>query len=153
MAYEVGSAYPTRRRSPLRTTLLTAVVVLIVCCIGAAGLGAWNFQILRGTSGPVRAAADAFLRDVAGGDAAGAYGRLCPATRDRWTREEFVRQATGPDGVLRYSIDNVKVATKDGHPQGAVSVKLVRRTGAVDTRTLVVVRDGDTWRVCGDTPI
>lgn len=138
----------------LRTALLVVGLVVFVCCVGAAGLGAWNYQLLRGTSGPVRAAADGFLRDVSSdGSAAAAYDQMCPATRDRWTREEFVRRATGPDAVIRYAIEQVKVATRDGQPEGTVSTRLVRRSGAVDNRKLQVVKDGDNWRVCGDTPI
>ncbi|GAB3807085.1 Rv0361 family membrane protein [Micromonospora zhanjiangensis] len=155
MAYEVSGARATRRRPGLRGALLVAGVVLVVCCVGAAGLGLWNFQVLRGTRGPVRAAADDFLRDVSAGQpsAAAAYDRLCAATRDRWTREEFVRRATGQDAVIRYTVGEVTVATRGGRPEGAVTARLVRRGGAVESWTLRVVRDGDQWRVCGDKPI
>lgn len=137
-----------------RTALLVVGVVLVVCCVGAAGLGLWNYQLLRGTDGPVRAAADGFLRDVSSaGTAAAAYDRLCAATRDRWTRDEFVRRSTGPDAVIRYTIDRVRVATRGGRPEGTVNAKLVRRSGTVDERALRVIRNGDTWQVCGDAPI
>ncbi|MFB9238283.1 hypothetical protein ACFFWC_22450 [Plantactinospora siamensis] len=152
MSYEVGGR-PARRPPVRRIVLLSVAVVLVVCCVGAAGLGAWNFQALRGTSGPVREAADGFLRDVSAGNAGHAYDGLCPGTRDRWTRDEFVRYATGAEAVLRYTVDKVKVATKNGQPRGSVTVQLFRRSGAVQRRTLMVVRDGGTWRVCGDAPI
>ncbi len=153
MAYQVDAGRPTRRRRTLRIALGSTAVVLLVCCVGAAGLGVWNFQALRGTDGPVRTAADGFLRDVSAGNAGHAYDELCPATRDRWTRGEFVRRATGPEAVLRYTLERVRVATKNGDPRGEVVVRLVRRSGAVERHTLVVVRDRATWRVCGDTPI
>ncbi|WP_369916150.1 hypothetical protein [Plantactinospora sp. KBS50] len=64
-----------------------------------------------------------------------------------------MRHATGPEAVLRYTVKEVKVATRDGQPRGSVAVQLVRRSGTVQRRTLVVVRDGDVWRVCGDVPV
>ncbi|MFC7546628.1 hypothetical protein [Plantactinospora sp. GCM10030261] len=153
MASEGAAAYPARRRSVWRVALVATGLILLVCCIGAAGLGVWNLQALRGTEEPVRAAADAFLHDVSAGNAGHAYDELCPASRQRWTRDEFVRRTGGLDAVLRYTIGTVSVATKDGRPHGTVTVDVVRRTGAVERRTLDVVQDGRTWRVCGDTPI
>lgn len=153
MAYEGGAGYPSRRGSMLRTVLVVVGVVLVVCCVGAAGLGVWNLQALRGTEEPARTAADAFLHDVSAGNPGHAYDELCSATRQRWTRDEFVRRTAGTDAVLRYTVGEVTVTTKDGRPRGTVAVEVVRRTGTVERRTLIVIRDGETWRVCGDIPI
>jgi hypothetical protein len=149
MAYEPVRR-PTRRRPLRRAVLLSGAALLLLCCIGAAGLGAWNFQSIRQSAGPARQAAAAFLTDVTAGDATGAYDRLCAATRQRWSRPEFAALIGAPPRISRYALRDVSVATQDGKPRGSVTAELTMDSGRVDSRKLVMVRDGGAWRVCGD---
>jgi hypothetical protein len=147
MGYE---AHRSRRRRPLRRVLLLAGVALLVCCVGAAGLGAWNLQSVRRSSGPARQAVDAFLTDVAAGDRVRAYDRLCAGTRARWSREEFDRRFSASPRISRHAIEDVSVATRQGQLRGTVTATLTLDSGLVDRRELAVVQEGDGWRVCGD---
>jgi len=150
MGYELPLGHRARPPRRWRAVLGLTAVGLFVCCVGAAGLGAWNYQHVQRSSGPARDAADVFLRDVASGDIAGAYGQLCADTRQRWSRDEFVRRLTVPPMITNYAIDDVAVATDRGQLRGTVTAKLTRRSGAVDQREMPMVSDGGHWRVCGD---
>lgn len=149
MAYEVASprARPGR---PLRRALFLLGVVLFVCCVGAAGLGAWNYQSIRLATGPAKRAAETFLADVSSGDHAGAYERLCPATREQWTLPRFALRAQTPSPIERFTVRDVKISSKDGQQRATVTVTLNRHSGAVDEHQVPVTRGDDGWRVCGD---
>jgi hypothetical protein len=134
----------------MRGLLSLAAAGLFVCCVGAAGLGAWNYQHVRQSSGEARESAEAFLRDVVDDDADGAYDRLCVDTRERWSREDFVRQLSVPPTITRYDIEDVQVASDQGQLRGTVVAKLTRRSGVVDRREIPLVKEDDQWRVCGD---
>lgn len=141
---------PGRRPSRTRGLLALVAAGLFLCCVGAGGLGAWNFQHLRQSSSAAQQEAEAFLDEVVGGDPDGAYDRLCGDTRARWSREEFVRRLAVPPTITRYDIDDVSVSTDQGQSRATVVAKLTRRSGTVDRREMPLVRDGDRWRVCGD---
>jgi|GEM_PF-1568059 hypothetical protein len=151
----MGTESPWRRagRRPqrVRGLLSLAAAGVFVCCVGAAGLGAWNYQHVRQSSGAARESAEAFLRDVVAGDPDGAYDRLCADTRQRWSRDDFVRRLAVPPTITRYDIEDVQVASdQEGQLRGTVVATLTRRSGAVDRREMPMVKDGDRWRVCGD---
>lgn len=150
MGYELPAGGPTRRSRRARALLSLTAAGLSVCCVGAAGLGVWNFQHVYRATGPARAAADAFLRDVTSGDATGAYELLCADTRERYSRDEFARQLAVPSVIVEYAIDDVSVATDRGRLRGTATVRLTRRSGVVDRREVPLVHHGDGWRVCGD---
>ncbi|MEE6259984.1 Rv0361 family membrane protein [Plantactinospora sonchi] len=141
---------PGRRPSRTRGMLSLVAAGLFLCCVGAAGLGAWNYQHVRESSSAAQREAEAFLGEVVGGDPDGAYDRLCGDTRERWSRAEFVRRLSVPPTISRYDIDDVSVASDQGQLRATVVAKLTRRSGAVDQREMPMVRDGDRWRVCGD---
>jgi hypothetical protein len=141
---------PARPRRPLRTGLLVGAVVLLLCCVGAAGLGAWNVQAVRRATGPVRESVDGFLREVSAGDTAAAYGRLCADTRSRWSQLGFTQWLRTPPRIDGHEILKVSVATERGRPRGSVRVRLTRAGAPVEERDVPVVAEGDRWRVCGD---
>ncbi|MGC4807819.1 hypothetical protein [Micromonospora sp. DT233] len=150
MGTDGGWHRPARRGRPARTGALAAAAGLGLCLVGAAGLGAWNVQVVTGAAGPVRETADGFLRDVAAGDADRAYGRLCADARTRWSGSGFAAWLRTPPRVTGYEITDVRVATRGGRPRGTVAVRLIRDGGAGAAHDLPVVRDDDGWRVCGD---
>jgi hypothetical protein len=134
----------------MRRVLVGVGVMLFVCFVGAAGLGAWNYQSIRRAAGPARQAADTFLGHVTSGDHAGAYDRLCAATRKQWSLPRFMSRVDTPPTISRYAIEDVKITSRGGQQRATVTVALTRDTGAVDDHQLPVVRDDDGWRVCGD---
>lgn len=140
-------AKPRRAR---RAALALLGAVLLVCCIGAAGLGLWNYQSVRRATGPAREAADAFLRDLAAGDPARAYDKLCGATRERLSREGLAEAIISGGKISRYAVKDVAVTTEGGQPKATVSAEVTRESGAVDHHKLSLIQEGDGWRVCGD---
>jgi hypothetical protein len=134
----------------MRTGLAFVGFGVALCCVGVAGLGAWNLQTVRGAAGPVRETADGFLREVTAGDSAGAYERLCADARGRWSPIGFTSWVRTPPVVSDYEITDVSVSTEGGRPRGTVTVRLTRDGGVTEERRLPVVREGDDWRVCGD---
>lgn len=146
----VPAGRPYRPRRRLRAALLTAAVVVFLCAVGAAGLGLWSYQSVRGAARPARAATERFLARLVEGNTVGAYGQLCTATRQRWTRPEFTREVTEPPRIVRYTVRGVRVVTRTGQPRATVTTDLTREMGPAEERAVPVVRDGGTWRVCGD---
>ncbi|PZF88010.1 Rv0361 family membrane protein [Micromonospora deserti] len=150
MGAEQPWSRPARQRRPVRAGLVFAGAAVALCCVGVAGLGAWNVQVVTQASGPVRETADGFLRSIAAGDADGAYDRLCADARSRWSEIGFTSWVRTPPVVSDYEIVDVSVATRGGRPRGTVTVRLTRDSGASEQRALSVVREDGGWRVCGD---
>lgn len=150
MSYELAPRYAPRRRRPLRAALLGAGVVVLLCGIGAAGLAVWSYQSVRGSAGPARVAAERFLDRLAAGDTAGAHEQLCADTRRRWPREDFTREVAGAAPITGYAVSDVDVVTRSGRPRASVTVRLTRLAGPAEQRAVPVLREGGTWRVCGD---
>ncbi|GAB3935296.1 hypothetical protein GCM10027614_09790 [Micromonospora vulcania] len=134
----------------MRTGLAFAGFGVALCCVGVAGLGAWNLQTVRQAAGPIRETADGFLREVSVGDTTGAYDRLCSDARTRWSPIGFNSWVRTPPMVTDYEITDVSVATRSGRPHGTVTVRLTRSGGISEERQLPVVREDGDWRVCGD---
>ncbi|HEX5543243.1 MAG TPA: hypothetical protein VFX60_17070 [Micromonospora sp.] len=150
MVYELPPTYAVRPRRRLRAVLFLLGLTLLVCGIAASGLGVWTFQSIKQEQGPARAAADAFLRDLADDDLDGAYGRLCARTREQMDRETFRRWARAQPKVDRYEIAEVTIVPdSDGH-QATVTAKLTWESGVVARQTLRLGTDRGDWRVCGD---
>jgi hypothetical protein len=116
-------------------------------------MGAWNYQVVTTTTGPVRQAGEAYLRAVSTADPGTAYDTLCQATRDRLPRQEFLDRATGDHTVTAWTIDKVTVTTRRGHPHGTLSTTLHRRSGTTERRELTVTDDSHGWQVCDPRPI
>jgi hypothetical protein len=149
MAYRSSLRQSSR---PRRMGLAGGVVgvALLFCCVGAAGLGAWNLQTVYRASGPAREAAEAFLRDVSAGNLPAAYDRLCPQTRERVSRDGFAQRVRALPGIRAYEIRDVSVATDRTELKGTVTADLTWQTGVPETRTLTMVTEDGQWRVCGD---
>lgn len=150
MGVERSWTRPYRPRRPVRTGLVLAGFGLALCCVGVAGLGVWNFQVISQAGGPVRETADGFFREVAAGDTDRAYERLCADARTRWSRVGFASWVRTPPQVSGYEIVDVSVTTRGGRPHGTVTVRVTRDGGASEQRELPVVKEDGGWRVCGD---
>ncbi|GIJ29136.1 hypothetical protein Vqi01_42980 [Micromonospora qiuiae] len=150
MGAEQPWSRPARRRRPVRAGLALAGAAVALCCVGVAGLGAWNVQVVTQAAGPVRNTAEGFLREVTAGDTDAAYRRLCADARTRWSQLGFTSWVRTPPVVRDYEILDVSVATRAGRPYGTVTVRLTRESGTTEQRDLSVVRDDGGWRICGD---
>ena len=150
MAYETPLGYRARPPRRLRLALLLLGLSVLVCTIGAAGLGAWNYQSVRRAAEPARQTADGFLRQVAADDVTAAYDRLCPATRERISAPEFARRVHTLPKLGRHTIGDVRVSTDKGEFRATAQAQLIWESGVAEERTLQLVTDKGDWRVCGD---
>lgn len=141
---------PHRPHRPVRAGLLVGGAAVLLCCVGVAGLGAWNVQAVWQADEPVRETAEAFLTELSAGDADRAYGRLCARARSRWSPIGFAAWVRTPPVVTGHQITDVAVSTREGRPTGTVTVRLTRDGGGSEQRELPVVREDGQWRVCGD---
>jgi hypothetical protein len=150
MAYESPLGYRARSPRRMRLVLVLLGLAVFVCGVGAAGLGAWNYQSVRRAAGPAREAADGFLREVAADDLAAAYDRLCPATRERMNPEVFAQRIHALPKIGGYAIRDVRVSTDRGEFRGTVDAQLTWDSGVVEDHALELVTDKGRWQVCGD---
>ncbi|WP_018723326.1 Rv0361 family membrane protein [Salinispora fenicalii] len=141
---------PSQPRRPVRTGLVVAGAMVLLCCVGVAGLAAWNLQAVTRAAGPVRLTADGFLRQLTTGDTTGAYEQLCADSRSRWSKIGFTSWVRTPPTVQDYEIVDVAVTSRRGRPQGTVTVRLTRDSGTTEQRDLSIVTEDGGWRVCGD---
>ena len=144
--YEIHVRPPTT----LRTVLVVALVVAVVCC-GGLGVGAYVLsRKLRDAQSPIRAAAADFLGDVESGDYSGAYGRLCRATQERFSRTAFAAEFSGGKAVRAHHIDRVRITNGGVRLTGTVTATLVDAAGAPRAHTLPMTSESGAWKVCGD---
>jgi len=137
-------------RPRLRGVLALVGAVLFICCVGAAGLGTWTFQSIKGGEEPARQAAEAYLGDLVAGDLPGAYDRLCTQTRDRLRPGGFAEQVRSRPKLVRYAITDVQVTADNLRLQGTVSAEFTWESGVIAPQELSMVTEGGGWRVCGD---
>jgi hypothetical protein len=150
--HEPGTEYEVSVRPPttLRTVLVVALVVALFCC-GGLGVGGYVlFRTVAGAHSPIRAATVAYLDDLEAGDFAGAYGRLCRATRQRLSRDAFVAAVSGGSALRTYHIDQVRISNDKGRPGGTVTATLVDAAGAPRSHTFDLTSEDGAWKVCGD---
>lgn len=150
VAYELGPTHPVRPPRRLRSVLLLAGAAVMVCGIGAAGMGAWTFQSVRRAEGPARQAAEAFLQDMVEGDHDGAYEHLCEQTRQRMGRAGFAAWLDAQPKVDRFMISEVAVTARDGQLTATATAEITWTSGVVATQSLPLATDDGKWRVCGD---
>ncbi len=144
--------YEITVKPPIRWKLVIAVaLVLAVCCCG--GLGAGGLVVFRKVAdahSPIRDATTAYLDDLEEGDYAGAYDRLCRATRQRLSRDTFVTAVSGREAVRAHHIDRVRISNDKGRLGGTASATLVGAAGAPRTQTFELTSEDGRWKVCGD---
>jgi hypothetical protein len=129
--------------------LFAVGVTLAVCATGAAGIGLWTFQSVRGAEEPARQTAEAFLRDLANGDHDSAYGRLCTRTQQAMGRGGFADWFDAQPKIDRFVLSDVTVTFRDGKLTGTATAEVTWESGVVATQSLPLATDRGDWRVCG----
>jgi uncharacterized membrane protein len=141
---------PPRRRAALRRVLIIVAVVVAVCCAGgiAAGYGLVHWG--NSAAGPARDATGTFLTRLEKGDTTGAYQLLCADERNRLSQAAFADQVHAQPPLRNHTIVDVSVAVVNGTSTALVTVDLTRDGAAVERHTVRLVKDGSSWRVCGE---
>ncbi len=133
----------------MRTVWIVVGAALVVVC---AGTVAGGYALLRGAgtdTGPARAAADAFLRDIQGGHYISAYGRLCDRTHTNYSEAQFTAYAQGQPKIRSYKITGVDLSTVNGDDSALVTVAITQDTGSTATHVMPLIRQS-VWYVCGE---
>jgi hypothetical protein len=149
---EPATEYALRLRPPsnLKTVLAVALLVAVFCCCGFGVGGYVLFRKVAAANSPIRDAATAYLDDLEGGDYAGAYGRLCGATQERFSREAFTAAVSGNSAIRAHHIDQVRFSNDKGRLGGTVTATLVTAGGAPRQQTFELTSEDGSWKICGD---
>jgi len=141
---------PPRRRPALRRVLVIVAVVLVVCCAGGTAAGYGLFRWYNSAAGPAQAATETFLTRLERGDTAGAYQLLCADERNRLSQAAFTDLVHARPQLRRHRIVGTSVAVVNGTSTALITVDLTRAGEAAERHTVRLVKDGSSWRVCGE---
>ena len=143
---------PPRRRRPVRHVLIIVAVVLVVCCGGAAVAGYGLFRWYNSAAGPAQATAETFLSKLEHDDTAGAYQLLCPDVRAHLPQNSFTNLVHAQPALRSHKVVGTSVATVNGTTTALITADLTRADTTRDRHTVRLVKDGNTWWVCGSPP-
>lgn len=107
-------------------------------------------SVTEGATEPAKTAAEAFVTDLEAGNVDAAYGQLCAATRSKYTLEVFKNGVSKRPKITGHSFGGVNVTNYNGKTSATVVLTLTSDTGFTDRHTFPLVKDGDSWHVCGD---
>lgn len=134
--------------SPRRTLLTAAGIAAATCTVGVGGLAV--FAWVTNEAGPAREVTEAFVADLAAGDHAEAYDRLCGDTRDRFSPEAFESYVGDQRQISHHRVVGAEISRVDRRRTGLVTVEFGYGDAGTARHTFQLVEEDDTWRVCGD---
>ncbi|WP_344085513.1 hypothetical protein [Luedemannella helvata] len=140
---------PKKKRSVLKIVIISIVAVVILCG-GAVGTGIYFIvRTVDNATQPMRDAATGYLDDLRANNYETAYGRLCGRVRDQYSQAQFVA-AVSARPLTGYTVVGFNVANQNGLVDGNVTVERTNTDGTKVRHIIPMVKEGDTWRVCGD---
>ncbi|MEU8180290.1 hypothetical protein AB0B85_08055 [Micromonospora sp. NPDC049044] len=127
------------------------VVTVVICALPVTGFFLYWF------AGPdideAKAVAGQYFDRIEAGDDAGAYQLLCADLQKDMTQDAFVAKLKDGSRPVDHTVLDGAFADEPGY-EARIDVRLVEGGGA--TREVVLSlegRNGNPWRVCGDTVI
>jgi hypothetical protein len=141
---------PPKKSNTLRTVLIIAAAVAVLCCAGLAGFGIWVFVSARNSIGPARDVAVSFVEDLEANNASEAYNRLCPAVRNQITREEFIVGTAAQPTIVSHKVTGVNVHNDNGITTADIRMVLTLPGGQTEPHTFPMLKQNGTWYVCGN---
>jgi hypothetical protein len=132
-----------RRRTTPGDLLLAPGLLEVVLALAVLAVLPW----FGPATGPPRAAAEAYLRDLEGGNFHGGYARLCVGTQQEITEDRFTADARGRQPVVAHRIVRTSV---DGRDRATVEADLTDATGGTERQIYTLRYERDAWKVCGD---
>jgi len=141
---------PTARpRRNTRRLVLIIVVALAACCAGG-GVVSWALLRWYGTqAGPAQKVTEDFLTDLEKDDTAAAYRLLCADVRAHLPEDSFTTFVHAEKRVRGHKVVGTSVSTVNGTATALITADLTREGDVRDRRTVRLVKDGGSWRVCG----
>ena len=141
---------PPPKSNTLRTVLIIVGSVLVLCCVGGVIGGVFLYKGVKTAVGPVQDAAGEFVTDLEKGDTTAAYELLCQETRNAFPRAEFAQGVSTQPMIRSHSIDGAMIRNVNGRTSATVTASLTMSTGFVDNHTFTLVKENDSWKVCGN---
>jgi len=141
---------PTARpRRNTRRLVLIIVVALAACCAGG-GVVSWALLKWYGTqAGPAQKVTEDFLTDLEKDDPGAAYRLLCGDVRAHLTGDSFAAFVHAQPRLRSHKVVRTSVQTVNGTSTALITADLTREGGVHDTHPFRLVKDGGSWRVCG----
>jgi hypothetical protein len=139
------TVWPIRRPRRTRPILLVSVLViavLLLCVLGRALTACQAEQ----AGAAMRDATRAFVGHLESGEYDAAHHSMCVRSQDDTHRADFAAALAGRPKVIRYRLLETSVLSSR---RGEVKVQLDFADGTTQTRDLNLVREGNTWKVCG----
>ncbi len=138
-----------KKRSVVKIVIISAVAVVVLCG-GTVATGLYFiYRTVDNATQPMRDAASGYLNDVRAANYETAYGRLCGRVRDQYSQAEFVA-AVSAKPLNGYKIVGFNVANRNGLADGDVTIERTNTDGTRERHIIPMVKEGETWRVCGD---
>jgi len=138
-----------RPRRNTRRLVLIIVVVLAACCAGG-GVASWALLKWYGTqAGPAQKVTEDFFTDLEKDDTAAAYKLLCADVRGHLPEDSFAGFVHAEKRIRGHKVVGTSVSTVNGAATALITADLSREGGVSDRRTVRLVKDGGSWRVCG----
>jgi hypothetical protein len=128
--------------------------VLLVCCIGAVIAGVLISRGVGGLAGNIAGAqnrADDYFAAIQAHDWNRAHSYLDRQTQSSTSTAALQRTWTARESangrITGFSADNTNVNTSNGRTTGTVTGTLRYDTGTTETRTVLLVKEGDAWKL------
>jgi hypothetical protein len=145
MSYPPQPEPRRRRRWPL---ILAIVAVALLLCCGGVGYGI--YRLVVGVSAPARDAATGFVEKLERGDTDAAYESLCAQTKEAFSRDKFDDFLATQQKITGHSTVGFSVNTSGGRETATVTMRLTNVDGSTTQHEFPLVKEGGTFRVCGD---
>jgi type II secretory pathway component PulL len=142
----VSDAKPKGKRRWRVRHLVSAVVAVIVICVGADAFLVWH---TNQTSKPAVNAANDFLNSLETNNVADAYTQLCAATKKQFSEAQFTSYVKSQPGIDSHSSTSVELSTVNGVASAIVTEDIKNSGGSSQSRGIVLNKEGGTWLVCG----
>jgi hypothetical protein len=134
-----------RERSVARSLVPVVAIVVGLSCLGGIGLGLYLHGTADKASAAPRAVTEAFVADLAAGDTAAAYVKLCARSQTQYTEDEFAAKVIAQPRPTEAKITGYSVHSA----QAEVHTTLTLDDGTSVDQDFVVAKEAGDWKVCG----
>lgn len=144
----VGAVAKKADLSPDAFAFIMVAIGLMLCC-GVPGGAYYTYQRDKKDEVGIRAAGDAYLAAVVGGDLGTAYDLLCEADRKQESRERWMNRAPLDPAPAGYRIIDVTFEYSAESPTYRWVVAEISYSGRPSREVRILVQPHDSaWKIC-----
>jgi hypothetical protein len=137
--------HPPIRRGGVRAHTVVIAVVVVVFVVAAGALGLFLYSTVSRASEAPRDTTEEFVADLAAGDTAAAYAKLCAQSQTQYDEERFAAMVAAQQLPVGVSITGVSM--RNGAAEVYTTLELADGTSRPQEFALTKERSG--WKVCG----